>query len=97
VTAEGLAAIRVAGRTLASGGWSVFNAEPWFKTAAARRETGPVERRPSKCSGRTCPVTQAGGQIVSTTDYTFDREDVTISARIENRIRRAINVLGFSA
>jgi hypothetical protein len=33
LTAEGLSAIRVGGRTLASGGWNVFNAEPWFKDA----------------------------------------------------------------
>ena len=37
VTAEGLSAIRVGGRTLASGGWSVFNAEPWFKDAGTGR------------------------------------------------------------
>ncbi len=99
VTAEGLAAIRVAGRTLASGGWSVFNAEPWFKDGgSATVKTGPVERKTLEVFGpQHARVTQAGGQIVSTTDYTFDREDVTISARIENRHPdEPINVLGFS-
>lgn len=99
VTAEGLSAIRVGGRTLASGGWNVFNAEPWFKDAGTGTvKTGPVERKTLEVLGpHQARVTQFGGQVISTIDYTFDGEDVTISARIENRHPdEPINVLGFS-
>ena len=99
VTAEGLSAIRVGGRTLASGGWNVFNAEPWFKDAGSGTvKTGPVERKTLEVLGpHQVRVTHAGGQVVTTTDYTFDGEDVTISARIENRHPdEPINVVGFS-
>ncbi|MGA2035534.1 MAG: hypothetical protein ABSG68_25070 [Thermoguttaceae bacterium] len=99
VTAEGLSAIRVGGRTLAGGGWSVFNAEAWFKDAGSGAvKTGPMTRKTLELLGpRQARVIQAGGQVVSTTDYTFDGEDVTISARIENRHGdEPINVLGFS-
>jgi len=37
VTAEGLSLIQVGGRDLACGGWSVFNAEPWFKDSGSGR------------------------------------------------------------
>ncbi len=99
VTADGLSAIRVGGRTLASGGWSVFNAEPWFKGAGSGTvKTGPVERKTLEVRGpRQARVIQSAGQVVSTTDYTFDGEDVTISARLENRHPdEPINVAGFS-
>ena len=99
VTAEGLSAIRVGGHTLASGSWNVFNAEPWFKDAGTGIvKTGPVDRRTLEVLGpHQARVTHVGGQVVSTTDYTFDGEDVTISARIENRHPdEPINVLGFS-
>ena len=99
MTAEGLSAIRFGGRTLASGGWNVFNAEPWFKDAGSGTvKTGPVERKTLEVLGpQQARVTHAGGQVVSTTDYTFDGEDVTISARIENRHPdEPINVVGFS-
>ncbi|MGA2254751.1 MAG: hypothetical protein ABSG53_08830, partial [Thermoguttaceae bacterium] len=99
LTAEGLSAIRVGGRTLASGGWNVFNAEPWFKDAGAGTvKTGPVERKTLEVLGpQQARVTQVGRHVVSTIDYTFNHEDVTISARIENRHPdESINVLGFS-
>ena len=65
VTAEGLSAIRVGGRTLASGGWSVFNAEPWFKDAGSGAvKTGPVERKTLEVLGprqaRVVPSRRAG-------------------------------------
>ena len=41
VTAEGLSEIRFGQNVLARGGWSVFNAEPWFKDAG----TGRVEAK----------------------------------------------------
>ena len=83
-----------------TGGWSVFNAEPWFKDSGigegedragraekpggARSATGPRYARPAETS-------------VTMTDYTFNGEDVTISARIENRhADEPINVVGFS-
>jgi hypothetical protein len=99
VTAKGLAAIRAGGRTLASGGWSLFNAEPWFKDAGAGVvRAGPVQEKSLEVLGpRQARVVHAGGQVSTTFDYTFDGEDVTISARVENRHPdEPINVVGFS-
>jgi hypothetical protein len=99
VTAEGLSAIRVGGRTLASGGWNVFNAEPWFKDAGSGKvQAGQVKEKSLEVLGpRQARVRHVGGHVITTTDYTFDGEDVTISARIENNHSdEPINVLGFS-
>jgi hypothetical protein len=99
VTAEGLSTIRMRGRTLASGGWTVFNAEPWFKDAGAGTvRTGSITRKSLQSYGPDrARVTHAGGDLVTTTDYTFDDEDVTISARVENHHPDApLNVAGFS-
>ena len=99
VTTEGLSAIRAGGHALASGSWNVFNAEPWFKDAGTGIvKTEPVDRRTLEVIGRhQVRTTHVGGQIVSTTAYAFDGEDVTISAQIENRHPdEPINVLGFS-
>jgi hypothetical protein len=35
VTTEGLSSIRIGQRALASGGWSVFNAENWFRDSGS--------------------------------------------------------------
>jgi len=99
VTAEGLAAIRTRGRTLASGGWTLFNAEHWFKDAGSGAvETGPIKEKSLEVLGpHLVRVRHAGGQVVTTTDYAFDGEDVTISARVENNHpSEPLNVAGFS-
>ena len=99
VTAEGLAAIRVGNRTLASGGWTLFNAESWFKDAgSAAVKTGPLTQKRLEVLGpRRARVIHAGGQVCTTTDYAFDGEDVTISARVENNHPdQPLNVAGFS-
>ncbi|MGA2618608.1 MAG: hypothetical protein ABSF26_13425 [Thermoguttaceae bacterium] len=99
VTSDGLSAIRVGGRALATGGWQVFNAEPWFKdqgSGAVRSE--PIQERSLAVLGpRRARVVHRGGQLVATADYQFDGEDLTISTRVENNHPELpINVLGFS-
>jgi len=37
VTDEGLSSIRVGARELAKGGWSAWNAEPWFKSSGSNK------------------------------------------------------------
>ncbi|HEX4000783.1 MAG TPA: hypothetical protein VHX65_19700 [Pirellulales bacterium] len=99
VTAAGLSAIRVAGRTLASGGWSLFNAENWFKNSGSGAvKTEPVRTKSLERLGpRQARVVHVGDQVRTTTDYTFDGEDVTISARVENQSAdQPLNVVGFS-
>ena len=99
VTADGLSSIRFAGRQLASGGWSVFNAEPWFKNAGSGRvDTKALREKSIKILGeKQARVRQVKGDVVSTTDYTFDGEDVLISARVENNHPdEPLNVVGFS-
>lgn len=99
VTADGLSSIRFAGRQLASGGWSVFNAEPWFKNGGSGRvDTKELREKSLKVlDEKHAQVRQVKGDVVSTTDYTFDGEDVLISARVENNHPdEPLNVVGFS-
>ena len=99
VTADGLSSIRVGDRELAGGEWTVFNAEGWFKDGGS----GKVAARPigeksiEVRDERHARVRHVGGDVVSTADYTFDGEDVLISARVENRhADEPIRVVGFS-
>jgi len=99
VTVDGLSSIRVGDRELAAGGWSMFNAEGWFKDGGfGKVETGPVaEKSIEVLDDRHARVRHVGGDVVCTTDYTFDGEDVLISARVENRhVDEPIRVVGFS-
>ena len=99
VTSDGVSSIRVGGRQLAHGAWSVFNAEPWFKDAGS----GTVDtKRLSEKSitivdEKTVSVFHRKGHVDCITCYTFDGEDVLISARVENRHgEEPLNVAGFS-
>jgi len=99
VTADGLSSIRVGDRELAGGNWTVFNAEPWFKDGG----TGLVDTRQMSeqsievLADRHARVRHRRGDVLCTTDYTFDGEDATISARVENNHSTApLNVVGFS-
>jgi hypothetical protein len=100
VTTNGLSRITAQGRALAVGEWSVFNAESWFSRGAAN---GPVrarqfqERTLEVVSPTRAVVRQRRDDLLCTFDYTFDGEDVTISARVENlHPDAALEVTGFS-
>lgn len=99
VTGDGLSSIRVDGRQLAHGGWSIFNAEPWFKDAGS----GTVDTKHLSQESitivdeKTASVFHRKGHVDCITRYTFDGEDVLISARVENRHEEeSLNVAGFS-
>ncbi len=98
VTAEGLSRIAVGDRTVAEGGWSCFNAEHWFRDGGSGEvdtkdlASKSVEALP----GGGARVRHRRGDVVCTATYTFDGEDVLISARIENRhAAEPMNVTGF--
>ena len=99
VTSNGLSRIDVGGRTLAQGGWNVFNAEGWFTHGGSN---GPVraaafqERTLELLGLAHAVVRQRRDDLACTFDYAFAGEDVTISARIENRNEdAAVGVIGF--
>ena len=86
VAAEGLSLIQVGGRDLACGGWTVFNAEPWFKDSGSGRVDTKSWREKSIAvvGQRQARVRHVKGDITCLTDYTFAGEDLLISARVEN-------------
>jgi hypothetical protein len=99
VTAEGLSSIRVGERELARGEWILFNAEGWFKDGGSGKvATAPIaERSIERIGERRARVRHVQGDVVSTSDYTFDGEDVLVSARVENcHADEPIQVVGFS-
>jgi hypothetical protein len=99
VTADGLSLIQFGGRDLARGGWSVFNAEPWFKDAGSGRVDAKTWREKSLAivGERRARVRHVKGDVTCLTDYTFAGEDLLISARVENEhAEEPLNVVGFS-
>jgi len=98
VTADGLSAIRVAGRPLAQGSWSAFSAEGWFKAGSGAVKAEKIDRKEFKQTGPAgARVVHARGDLLCTFDYVFEGEDVTVSARIENNHPEApLAVVGFS-
>jgi hypothetical protein len=99
VTAAGLSEIRVGQRVLASGEWSVINMDPYFKQFKDGKhpEVGEtIEKSIEVLSPRQARVRQVKKDVLCTTDYTFDGEDVLISARVQNNDPDApINAVGF--
>ncbi|HLX63997.1 MAG TPA: hypothetical protein VKX17_22185 [Planctomycetota bacterium] len=98
ISADGLSAIRVGERVLARGGWAAFNAEQWFLKSPGPVKVGKtVEKRFEKIDETHARVTHTGGDLACVYDYSFAGEDVTISARVENRHETAaMDVTGFS-
>jgi hypothetical protein len=99
VTPGGLSKITTGERQLASGGWSAFNAENWFKDGGSQVvKSEPAGARSLEViDDHHVRVRQAGGDLVCAFDYTFDGEDVLISARIENNnSESAMNIVGFT-
>jgi len=99
VTSDGLSEIRVGDRVLAAGGWSVFNAEPWFKDGGTGHvDAGAsIEKSLTVLGEKQARVRHVKKDVVSTTDYTFEGEDLLISARVENNHpHEPMNIVGFS-
>ena len=97
ITAEGLASIEYGGRELARGGWSVFSGDGWFgKKPGVVKANQLLEKRFEKLDDRHARVVHVKEDVTCTMDYSFDGEDVSISARIENRHPDApLEVTGF--
>jgi hypothetical protein len=98
VTAAGLSSIKLGDREIASGGWSAFNAESWFKDGGSGLvKSAKGEQSIAIVDDHHARVRKSGGDLVCTFDYSFDGEDVTISTRIENNHPTApMNIVGFS-
>ncbi len=102
VTAAGLSSIRYHDRQFASGGWSFFNGDSWFKEFKGLPEPVSVpekftEQSIAVTNDRVARVRRAGGDVICTIDYSFEGEDLTCTARIENQNEKSpINVAGFS-
>src|SRR5262245_53269535 len=84
VTADGISSIRAGGRELAHGGWSFFDAAYWFSNAAPQPPKTP-QKRFEKLNDRHARVIHTADDLLCTYDYLFAGEDLTISARVENR------------
>ena len=98
VTTQGLSTIRVKNRDVATGGWRLFNAEPWFKDGGAgavqvnKAPPGSLEI----VDKQHVRVWLDQGDCIITTDYRFDGEDVLISSRVENNhASEPLNIAGF--
>ena len=99
ISADGLSSIQFAGRQLARGGWSVFNAEPWFKNAGTGRVDAKELREKAivVLGEKHARVRHVKGDVICIMDYTFDGEDLLISARVENNHPdESLNVVGFN-
>ena len=100
VTSKGLTRIGFRDRDLARGEWSAFNAELWFTREGI---SGPVktgqltEHAIEILSPTHARVRQVKGDLLCVFDYTFDGEDATIQARLENNHDTAeMAVTGFT-
>jgi len=100
VISKGLTRIAFQDRDLARGEWSVFNAESWFTRAGAGGpvKTGQLAGHAIEILSPThARVRHRNSDIVCVFDYTFDGEDATIRARVENNHDTAeMAVTGFS-
>jgi hypothetical protein len=98
VTDAGLSEIRLGDRILASGGWSVWNADPWFlpKSVSHVDADQIIEKSIKVLGPQHARVRHVKKDVICTTDYTFDGEDVLISARVQNNHPdEPLNVPGF--
>ena len=91
VTAEGLSSIAVGGREVAKGGWYAASGEGIFNTgmktvlaSTLKAAPKPEEKSLTVLDASHARVRHAYADVVSTFDYAFDGEDVTIKARVEN-------------
>jgi len=85
ITADGLSSIRVGNREVAKGGWHCGSAEWYFKIGTGKVQTGKITEKTITVLNPThARVRHVQQDIVTTYDYTFDGNDLTIAARVEN-------------
>jgi hypothetical protein len=85
VTADGLSSIRVGGKVLARGEWRAYNGEDFFKAGPGDVKMDKIRRKTIEViDEKHARVMHTMEDAVVNYDYSFDGEDVTISARIEN-------------
>jgi hypothetical protein len=86
VTADGLASIRIGDREVAGGGWRLANPGEQFRSVSNGVAVGAVAAKTwQRLSERHVRVSHVQGDAAATYDYTFDGEDVSVRARVENR------------
>lgn len=86
VTGDGLSAISVAGRPVAAGGWRLLDLRQSFASSGSQLALGdPTDRRVTRVSDHEVRVDHQQGDVAVSYLYTFDDEDVTVRARVDNR------------
>lgn len=97
VTPAGLSSIHLGEKEVASGGWHTMNAEWMFKAGAGKVVAGAVKEKTLEILAPDhARVRQVQQDVVTTFDYTFSGEDVTIKARVENNHpSEDLGVVGF--
>jgi len=96
VTADGLTAITLAGRTVAKGNWHAVNAD-WINKAPGKVNIGKIlDKSMTVLDNHSVLVRQRYPDAEVTFRYTFAGEDVTIKAKVENtHPTESIQVIGF--
>ena len=85
ITADGLSSIRAGTREVAKGGWHCGNAEWFFNIGANKVQASKVTEKTFQMIDQThARVRQVQQDLVTSYDYTFDGNDLTIVARVEN-------------
>jgi hypothetical protein len=92
VTADGLSSIAVGARQIAAGGWYTASGEGIFNVGGKTVLAETLTREPWELAEKSLTIVdaaharvrQASADVVTTFDYTFAGEDVTIRARVEN-------------
>lgn len=85
VTSDGLSSIRQAGVEIASGGWHTANGDWIFRAGSNKVHAGKVLRKQINIlESNHARVRHEQKDVVTTFDYVFEGEDVTITARVEN-------------
>ncbi|WP_437229700.1 hypothetical protein SH661x_001579 [Planctomicrobium sp. SH661] len=99
VTEKGLSTIRKGFGAVVDGHWTAFNAESRFKDVGDGQVNipAPTEMQLTVVSPKEAKVRHVAGDVVCTYTYSFQNEDVRITARVENNHATSpINVIGFS-
>lgn len=86
VTADGLSSIRLGDREIATGGWRLSNGEGIFKAGTGRVDAKTVVKKSIKLLGDYGAVVRHEHKdVIAVYEYVFDRDEVKIAARVENR------------
>lgn len=97
VTADGLSGIQIGDRQIAQGNWTAQNLEEQLGVGKSKVVAGPLlEKSLQVVDDAHARVVQRQKDLLTTYDYTFANEDVTIKARVENNnSKEDLEVLSF--